>query len=315
MMASIAVQAVTFLVSAATMPLMAQSTAGQAPPAQSTTVKQPAFEVASVKLNKSGNQPTSNFPLGPGDVFAPNGGYFSATNLPLVTYLFFAYKIMGNQSKYVLPQLPGWVTTDRFDIQARAEGNPSKDEMRLMMRSLLAERFKVTVHHDTREVPVFALVLVKPGKFGPHLQLHPSDVPCSLKPLEKASDLKTIDGGFPATCNGFFPLPASERAHLRFGSQNVTVGFIADAMSGMADLGRPLVDRTGIKGTVDFVLEWAPERRTPTHPGADPNSQSDLPTGPSFQEALKEQLGIKLESEKFPIDVLVIDHVEHPSEN
>jgi len=295
--------AVTSVATVAALPLTAQETGNKL-----------AFEVASVKPNKSGNQPTMNFPLGPGDVFNPNGGYLSATNLPFVTYLFFAYRIMGNQAKYVLPQLPGWASTDRFDIQARAGGNPGKDEMRLMMRSLLAERFKLAVHIETRQVPALALVLIKPGKFGPHLQLHPSDAPCSLKQLERASDLKTIDGGFPATCNGFFPLPTSEPGHVRYGSQNVTIGFIADAMSGMANLGRPLVDRTGIQGTVDFVLEWAPERPIPA-PGAGANSQSDLPAGPSFQEALKEQLGIRLESERTPMDVLVIDHVEHPSEN
>lgn len=312
MMASAAVLAVLIL---SGVPAMAQSAAGQVSAAQSTTGNQPAFDVASVKPNKSGNRPSSNFPLGPGDVFNPNGGYFSATNLPLVTYLFFAYKIMGNQARYVLPQLPGWASTDRFDIQARAEGNPGKDEMRLMMRSLLAERFKLIVHNETRQVPVFALVLVKPAKFGPHLQLHPSGAPCSLKQLERASDLKTIDGGYPATCNGFFPLPASEPAHLRVGSQNVTLGFLANALSSMADLGRPFVDKTGITGTVDFVLEWAPDRHISAQPGAGASLQSDLPSGPSFQEALKEQLGIKLESEKAPMDVLVIDHVEHPSEN
>lgn len=69
-------------------------------------------------------------------------------------------------------------TTDRFDIQARAEGNPGKDQMRLMMRSLLADRFKLAIHHETRQVPAFAIVLVKPGKTGPQLQLHPNDAPC-----------------------------------------------------------------------------------------------------------------------------------------
>jgi uncharacterized protein (TIGR03435 family) len=311
MMASAVVLAVVILLAATSMPLAAQPAAGQT----AAAANQPAFDVASVKPNKSGNPPTTNFPLGPGDVFNPNGGYFAATNLPFVTYLFFAYKIMGNEAKFVLPQLPDWANTDRFDIQARAEGNPGKDEMRLMMRSLLAERFKLSIHKETRQVPVFALVLIKPGKLGPHLQIHPPDAPCSLKQIRSAAELKTVDGGFPATCNGLFPLPASDRVHQRVGSQNVTVGFLANAMSSMADLGRPLVDRTGITGTVDFVLEWAPDRRASAQPGGGTSSQSDLPSGPSFPEALKEQLGIKLESEKASMDVLVIDHVERPSEN
>src|SRR5579872_793820 len=126
-----------------------------------------AFDVASVKSNKSDAPPDSNFPLNSGDFYTPNGGLFSARNFPLVTYIFFAYKLQGNQGQSLVQQLPGWVMTDRFDIQARAEGNPTKDQMRLMMRSLLAERFKFAVHTETREVPEIAFVLARPGSTGP----------------------------------------------------------------------------------------------------------------------------------------------------
>jgi uncharacterized protein (TIGR03435 family) len=298
MMASAVVLAVTVFVAAA---------AGQA---------SPAFDVASVKPNKSGKQPSSNFPLGPGDVYVPNGGFFSATNQPLITYFYFAYRIMSNQGRYVLPQLPQWVTTERFDIQARAEGNPGKNEMRLMMRSLLADRFKLAVHHETRQVPLFAIVLVKPGKTGPHLQLHPNDTSCpttTQPPAKPASQAPTAADGFPVLCNGLFPLPASAPGRMRVGGRNVTINFIADTLSGMADLGRAMFDKTGLSGTVDFVLEWTPERRTPPQPGA--ASQPDLPSGPTFQQALREQLGLKLESEKGPLEIIVVDQVEHPSEN
>src|SRR5579872_742930 len=124
MMAS-AVMAVTVLMGAAAIPIEAQSVAGQAQIAQSTTRKQPAFDVASVKPNKSENRPTTNVPLGPGDVYTPNGGFFSATNQPLAAYFYFAYRIMSNQRQYVQQQLPAWVSTERFDIKARVEGNPS----------------------------------------------------------------------------------------------------------------------------------------------------------------------------------------------
>ena len=130
-----------------------------------------SFDVASVKANKSDAQPNSNFPLGPGDVYSPNGGYFSATNFPLVTYIVFAYKIAGNQMQTLVPQLPGWVTTEKFDIQARVQGNPGKDEMRMMMRTLLAERFKLAVRMETRQAPVLAWVLLKPGTNGPGVRL------------------------------------------------------------------------------------------------------------------------------------------------
>ena len=78
-----------------------------------------AFDVASVKPNKSDAMPYSNFPLNAGDMYTANGGLFSATNFPLVTYIAFAYNVVGNQAHFLAPQLPGWVMTDRFDIQAR----------------------------------------------------------------------------------------------------------------------------------------------------------------------------------------------------
>src|SRR5579863_4203558 len=108
-----------------------------------TAPARPEFEVASVKPNKSGDPPSSNNPLGPGNVYSPYGGYFQANNFPLYTYILFAWKIMGNQEQFLRPQMPEWVMTEHFDIQARAEGNPDKDRMRLMMRSLLADRFKL----------------------------------------------------------------------------------------------------------------------------------------------------------------------------
>jgi len=273
-----------------------------------------AFDVASVRLNKSNDPPNSNFPLGPGDVYVPNGGLFSATGLPFVTYLFFAYKVIGNQGQYLLPQLPSWATTDRFDIQARAEGNPGKDQMRILMRSLLADRFKLKVHNESREVPVLAFVLAKTGKTGPQLQAHPSDSPCPTNTgSENApSPTQTVAGGFPALCNGVFGMPPTMPGRLRMGARNVTLKFLADSLSLGSNRGRPMIDHTGLTGTFDFILEYTPELTGPLPPGA--TFQPD-PSGPSLEEALRDQLGIKLESAKSVIDVLVVDHVEHPSEN
>jgi hypothetical protein len=142
-----------------------------------------SFDVASVKPDNSTEDPDSNFPLGAGDVYTPNGGFFSATNFPLVAYIAFAYKLRVDQTSYLLPELPAWTGTERFDIQARCEGNPSKDEMRLMMRSMLADRFKLVVHHETRQLPVLEVVLAKPGKTGPQLQPHSNDwVPEPIAP-------------------------------------------------------------------------------------------------------------------------------------
>jgi uncharacterized protein (TIGR03435 family) len=92
---------------------------------------QSAFDVASVKVSRSSAPMNSNAPMGPGDAFAPTGGYFPATNFPLISYIAFAYKLMGTQARDLQNQSPAWIGTERFDIQARVEGNPGKDQTSL----------------------------------------------------------------------------------------------------------------------------------------------------------------------------------------
>jgi uncharacterized protein (TIGR03435 family) len=283
-----------------------------AAPAAAQPPNQPAarmdFEVASVKPDKSDAPPAANNPLGPGNVYNPYGGFFQATNFSLYTYILFAYKIMGNQEQFLRTQMPAWVMTDRFDIQARAEGNPDKDQMRLMMRSLLADRFKLGIHYETRQVPVFAVVPFKAGKTGPTLQSHPADYPCSTVP--QASQSRNADP-YPALCSGLFPLPPTAPGRLRVGARNVTMEFIANQLSAVGQLERPVIDRTGLGGNFDFALEWTPERLA-----AQPAVTDLQPDpGPTFLEAIKDQLGLKLESQKGPAQVIILDHVEHPSEN
>jgi uncharacterized protein (TIGR03435 family) len=276
------------------------------------TAKNPEFEVASVRANKSGDQTAqSNFPLGPGSVYVPNGGHFSTTNYPLTTYIYFAYKIMGNQEQALRAQLPEWVTTEHFDIEARTDGNTSldtKDQMRLMMRSLLADRFKLVMHTETRQVPVFGLVLAKPGKTGPWLQAHPDDSSC----WGPAPPANQVAAQFPALCGGLLPmLPAPSRA-VKFGARNVTMQFIANQLTALGQLDRPVFDQTGLRGSFDFALEFTPEfngnQSTPTDLGA-------VRQAPVFMDALQEQMGLKLLSQKGSSDALILDHVERPSAN
>jgi uncharacterized protein (TIGR03435 family) len=276
------------------------------------------FDVASVKLGKPGDQPHANFSLGPGDAYTPTGGLFSAANYPLVSYIFFAYKIGGIEEPIFLAQLPGWTKTERFDIQARAQGNPGKDQMRAMMRALLADRFKLAVHNETREVPVFAFVLVKPGKTGPQLRPHGDSAPCTIVASAAVAQapLQTIDGGLPAACGGIFPMPPTAPGRLRFAARNVTMVFIAESLTGIANLGRPIVDQTGLTGTVDFTLEWTPDitsdKAAPLPPGAEVPPDSNAVT---LQEALRDQLGIRLQPERASVNAIVLDHIEHPSAN
>jgi uncharacterized protein (TIGR03435 family) len=285
-----------------------------------TNTEKVEFDAASVKLNKSDGAPNSNFPLGPGAVYTPNGGLFSATGFPLITYIAFAYKLTGNDGQSLPSQLPGWATTDRFDIQARAQGNPSKDQMRLMMRSLLGDRFKLAIHYETREVAALALVLLKPEKTGPQLRPHAGDEPCPTEapPPSAAASAQTpapnltLANGLPALCGGIFGMPSSVPGRQRAAARNVTMGLIASLLPGAGNLGRLVVDRTGLTGTFDFSLEWTPELNGPLPPGVD--FEPD-PSGPTFLDALKEQLGLKLEATKGRVEVFVVDHVERPSEN
>ena len=320
--ASRPVLAITLLMGAS-----AQSVRGQAPVAQPPVPKwqadaggKMAFDVASVKQNAAAPSPStvnSNIALGPGDYYTPTGGLFSVTNFPLTVYVSFAYKLTANQVRSLLTALPKWATTDRFDIQAKAQGNPTKDQMRLMMQSLLEDRFKLAVHFETRQLPVFDLVLDKPGKNGPQLQPHSTDSPCStIPPAAPATGSPppsaTVAGGFPITCGGIQEMQASVPGRIRYGARDVNMQLLSNTLTGIGNLDRPALDHTGLTGTFDFVLEWTPQLNGPLPPGI--NFQPDE-SGPTFLQALKEQLGLKLETQTGPVDVVVIDHIEQPSEN
>ena len=261
-----------------------------------------AFEVASIKPGSPEKFMSPNFPLDAGDAYAETGGRFSA-GFPLSVYITFAYKLTltREQREAMIAALPKWVGTDQFQIQAKAEGNPTKDQMRLMMQSLLADRFKLAIHFETREVPLLALTMIKPGKLGPKLKLHSEGPSCDSIP---PSDV------FPPRCD-VFALMVRQGKQSFAGSRNTTMALIAGGLPSLGRLARPVVDQTGLSGRVDFTLEWSPELPGPQGPN---EPQVDL-QGPSFMEALKEQLGLKLEPTKGPIQVLVVDHVEKPTEN
>jgi uncharacterized protein (TIGR03435 family) len=214
------------------------SAQSQTPDWQAAAGGKMVFDTASVHEStaESPHEFGANFPLGPGDVYNPNGGHFRAANLPLVVYIKFAYKITDNQEQFLLPQLPNWVTTISFDIEATAQGNPTKDQMRLMMQSLLADHFRLAIHYETRRVPAFELLVNQPGTLGPLLQRHPDDSPCpttfrSPSPMDPP---QTIDSRFPATCGGILGMDPSAPGRFRAGARNVPMGLIASSMTGGA---------------------------------------------------------------------------------
>jgi len=265
------------------------------------------FDVVSIKPNNSGDRASqTNVPLGPGNVFTPTGGHFAIVNYPAATLIAFAYKITGDQEQYLRAHLPDWVLSDRFDVEARAAGNPTKDEMRLMVQTLLADRFKAVLHYEIRQAPVVGMVLAKAGKPGPRLRQHPAAVACSTVPNW---DNPTYDEGFPLLCGGLLQLPHGTGRISKFGASNVTLTFIGNQLSIMGQLGRPVIDQTGLSGNFDFSLEWSPESPNPS------TAEAELPPGPPFKEAVANQLGIKLVPQTGAANFLIVDHIEHPTGN
>jgi uncharacterized protein (TIGR03435 family) len=274
-----------------------------------------AFDVASVKPNRSDDTPHTNVPLGSGTMYAPTGGFFSATNFPLALYIYFAYNATGNQMKDIQASLPQWAFTERFDIQARAPSkNPTLDEIRAMLRSLLRDRFKLGAHYETREGPVLALVRQRSDRLGHSLQLHPADSDCSARPPYSPAK---AGASFPVVCGGILPMTPTSVGNVKRGARDVTMELVASNLGTMGNLDRPVLDRTGLNGTFDFALEWAPELPAVLSASSRPDLVDPRPDvlGPSFVEALRDQLGLKLESAKGEVRVLLIDHIEHPSAN
>jgi bla regulator protein blaR1 len=297
----------------------AQSPNDQAPAARAPTPQwqidaggKMKFDVASVKPNTADPTPTnvnSNMALGPGDYYSSTGGLFSATNLPLYTYIAFAYKLSANQGRVLREQIPKWVLSNRFDIQARAQGSPTKDQMRLMMQSLLADRFKLVMHGETRQLPVYGLVLDKAGKLGPGLQPHSDSDPCSTDPGPMPAAGSAIPEAVVA-CGGIQAMPGSVPGRMALGARKVTMELFANSLPGLGNVDRPVLDKSGLSGMIDLHIEFTPQVNGPPPPNFQPD-----PDGPTFLEALKEQLGLKLEPQTGPVDVLVLDHVEEPSAN
>lgn len=234
-----------------------------------------SFEAAVARMNKSGE-------IRMAVDFQP-GGRFSATNVPLRILIALAYRVRPE----AVTGGPGWLAADRFDIVAKAAQTTPPDGIRRMLQTLLAERFKLQLHSENKEMPAYALV---PGKSGTRLQ--PSEA--SLLTNQR--------------CHAGAPI--SSQQHLV--CEHMTLAMFADTLQEIAprDIDVPVMDQTGTQGTFTFDLAWTPAVRGAT---ADPH---DLIGGPTLFEALESQLGLKLERKKLLLPTIVIDSVERvPSEN
>jgi bla regulator protein BlaR1 len=300
----------------------AQSAVGPAPANQTPTATEwqaaarnkMEFDVASVRQSPPGTFTPPNFPLSRDDSYTPNGGLFSA-DFPLVVYIEFAYKLWltNGQRRLMLARLPKWVSAESFTIHARRNGSPTKDQMRLMVQSLLASRFKLAIHFESQNVPAFALTLARTGKIGPTIRPHAEGPPCETSAPQSGQGFSSGHPVvFPRECNEFGLSRRPDHTFLA-GARDATMELIAASLASLpGGLDRPVVDRTGLAGKYDFRIEWTSDASVPgtSTSEAQPDSQ-----GVGFLEAIKEQLGLRLEPIKAPINVLVIDHVERPSDN
>jgi uncharacterized protein (TIGR03435 family) len=246
-----------------------------------------SFEVASIRRNLSRTQ------LGSGLAGPQPGGRFIAREATLQRLVGDAYDVEEVEGG------PAWVRSDRFDVNARGAGQ-SQDDIRRMLRALLADRFKLVVHRESREMPVYTLTTARADRrLGPRLQ--PSDPKCA----EEARNFFPGALGFPPPC-GDFRLGAGALS-----ARGVTLGNLAKLLAGRA--GRPGIDRTGLEGVYDLTLEWSSDLGLRPAP-PDAAGAADLrPDGLSLFTALEEQLGLRLEPGRGPVDVIVIDRADPPT--
>jgi uncharacterized protein (TIGR03435 family) len=261
------------------------------------------FDTASVKPNKSGVE-ERYIRIDPG------GGSLTVVNLQLRALITFAYQIQSFQ----LEGGPDWIASERFDILAKPERPvpgtgaffDGQEPLRMMLRTLLADRFKLVMHKETKELPIYELVLARQdGKLGP--QLRPAAMDCAARAAaaRTGTPLPPPSGPpGPGSC-GFTMNPVSFRAG------GATMAMLAGNLEGPAQ--RLVIDRTGLTGTWDFEVKYTPDR-SQLPPGVEPPVPIDW-NGPSLFTALEEQLGLKLRPARGPVEVLVIDSVDRPSEN
>jgi uncharacterized protein (TIGR03435 family) len=243
---------------------------------------QPAFDVASIKRDVSGE---------PGGIFT----CVPACHLERMTLrdlVIFAYRVRNFQ----VTGGPGWIDSERYNIDAKAEGAPSFNQEYVALQyqrlqTLLRDRFNLTIHRETKELPVYALTV---AKGGPKLQ--------------QPNCVQREPGDFTVAPGKYCGLIGGSMATGRLQASSTTMANLARFLSSM--LSRTVVDKTGIAGEFDLQLTFSPDR-----PAVPPPDAAGADLGPDFFTAMQEQLGLKLESAKGPVEVLVIDRVERPSEN
>jgi len=236
-----------------------------------TAAARPEFDVASIRLNTSGQTDIQGGIL--------PGGQFSVRNAPMSELIKWAFNIHDSYVDSYVMGSPGWFTTDRFDIVGKAPPNTPDDVLNLMLQSLLAQEFKLAFHQEQKPMNVYVLTV---GKGGPKLAKAAGSGAPDCKPVgAQGPDA----GGAHRACT------------------NMSMAILADTLPDLAPgyFDRPVLDQTEIKGSFDFRLDWVGRRNV---------DQGGL----TMFDALDKQLGIKAETRKVPMPIIVIDHVEKLAE-
>jgi len=259
------------------------------------TVHLPEFEIASIKPNKSHTE-------GGRMMFTPDG--LAATDTSLQVLLQVAYGVGSDQ----IIGAPKWITSNTYDIQAKVGSSSieelrklSRDQQKLMLRPLLVDRFRLKFHYEIKQLPIYAMIIAKHG----------------LK-MREAKPGDTYPNGvqMPGGGAGVLWLEFNQLT-----GQAIPMTDLSRVLS--RQLGRTVIDKTGLSGKYDFTLKWATDDQSAAVPNAPQGDQQGSTSGPVTEEsaapsiftAVQEQLGLKLESQMGPVQVLVIDHIEEPAGN
>jgi uncharacterized protein (TIGR03435 family) len=244
------------------------------------------FDAASVRPGPPSNSGRFSMTGGPG---TPDPTFLRYTNIPLKRVLMMAYDV-----KYWQIAGPDWLNSLRFDISARIPEGATKEQSLVMMRNLLTERFQMTIHRETRELPIYALLQDKAGaKLKQTAEAAGDDNTVATVKQNEGKD------GFPVLTPGAPGLVVEARnGRARISAFHADLSKVADFLS--TQLGRPVFDQTGISGTFDFVVYYRPENAAP----------DDTNPYPGIFDALREQLGLRLDARKGPVEMLIVDRIE-----
>jgi len=272
------------------------------------TAQAPAFDAASIK-------PSPRDAVTSTSTFFFRSQQLSIVNHPLRLLMAIAFNLDVNKARSLIVGLPGWADDEGWDIQAAAADAPSTQQKRVMLQALLAERFKLTYHRDTRQLPVFALSLQNAGRTGPQLRPPSDEATCKPNPNAGATEptgrtpFESVaqilrDSPCGRVLGGVLP---DDRSQAYAAGRRVSLATFAASLGEQTPLERPLVvDRTGLDGLFDIAMLWNPQIQELAANAGDQ-------TGLTFVQALREHLGLRLQRENGPVEVLVVDRVEKPT--